>query len=400
MSATNGQAASCRRCKELKARCDRTNLLPCSRCVRLQIPCEAGPPSRQGKCKQPMSNSGLETYLVSSSTSSSAWRIDDLIKYGSRVSTGCRADWCVMTAFIRGFCNARQEPLSHLDITSALRHACMFATPGENSSLLGTIVSAAAWLDVPAAIRPLQIPGRMEMPPAPVTEYLRSRPSPSYAIARCFTLRQGVCATDAFYRDICSLERMLAWLEHHQGGSVLSIFIVDEDVSLIPEVGGRLMQQAAVTAHPSESIRVRVHKSSTAAAPGSPNGTAEACIVPCQANVQMLTNHHFGAADTWFGVELTPLQADVADVTMSTRRRPTQSAGGGSTDPHCAAGIVEEPGSVRVDANRGEGAEHDESSDVDECWDNVEQQLMEALEAYAERLPALDGEGAQSSQAR
>jgi len=202
-------------------------------------------------------------------------------------------------------------------------------------------------------------------------------------MARCFTLQQGVAATDAFYRDICSLERMVAWLEHHQGGSVLSIFIVAEDAPLVPEAGGRLMEQAAMTAHPSESICVRVHKREAAAAPENPSEAAGACIVPCQATVQLLTNHHFGAADTWFGIELTPLRADTADnVTMSERTRPTQSAGG--ADPRSAADVAEQLGPVRVDEDRGEGAEHDDSLDVDERFDNVEQQLLEGLKAYAE----------------
>ena len=393
MSATNGQAASCRRCKELKARCDRTHLLPCSRCVRLQIPCESGPPSQQGKRKRPTANGGLETCApdLVSSTSSSTVRMDDLIEYSSCVSTGCSTDWRVLIAFLRGFCTAPQEPLSREDITSALLHGCMFATPGENPSLLGTIVSAAAWLGVPAAIRPQQILGRMETPPAPVTEYLRSRPRPSYAMARCFTLRHGVCATDAFCRDICSLERMIAWLEDHHVGSVLSVFLAAEDVSLIPEAGGRLMKRAPTTAQPSESVRVRMHMSSAAAVPGDPSGTAGACVVPCQAMVQLLTNHHFGAADTWFGMELTPLQADPTDpvdVTMSERSRPTQSAG--SADPHAAAGVAEQLGLVRVDETPGEVAEHDESWEVLGCVDNVEQQLVEALKAYADMPPALD----------
>jgi len=195
---------------------------------------------------------------------------------------------------------------------------------------------------------------------------------------------------------------MLAWLEHHQGGSVLSMFIVAEDANLIPEAGGRLMQQAAMTAHPSESIRVRVHMASAAAAPGNPRGIAETCIVPCLANAQLLTNHNFGAADTWFGMELTPLQVDMVDVARSERSGPTQSAG--SVDPHSAADVAEQLGSGRVGEDRGEGAGYDERSDVDlldACLESVEQQLMEALLEYAEVPSALDGVGdVQSSRER
>ena len=322
---TNGKPAACRRCKELKARCDRTHLHPCSRCVRLQIPCDAGAPSQQGKRKRPTSEGGQQQ-IGSSAAADTAdtWTIEDLVNFGrDNLSIVCRSDWHLVIAFIRGACDTAQHtPLSRAFIASALRKACMFATPGENPSLLGTVASAAAWFGVPEAIQPQKIRECMDTPPAAVTAYLRSRPSPSYAIARCFGTRRGACATDAFYRDICPLDRMIEWLECNRGGSMTSLFMPAEDTCLIPEAGGRLMAQAATIAHPTTCVRVRVLITSTTTttnpSDSSPRTTA------CQAECRLLTNHHFGAADTWFGVELIPL-AELADSAGTSESNPMQS---------------------------------------------------------------------------
>ena len=384
-SVTNGRAATCLRCKELKARCDRTHLLPCSRCVRLQIPCEAGPPSRQGKRKRPAAGDGHASTgspdPACRTSSPETWAVKDLVNFGQNLSVVCKEDWNLLIAHIRGAYQVygEQEPLPRAVIKSALRQACMFATPGENPSLLGIIASVAAWVGVPEAIFPLEIRERTETTPSPVTEYLRSRPSPSYAMARCFTMRHGVRATDAFYRDIATSESMVEWLENHRGGSLTSLFMDSEDVTLIPEAGGRLCAQAATIAHPSTSICVRVHLRSTVARCGS---TARMRVMECTANLQVLTNHHFGATDTWFGVEFIPRRADLAESSHTSESSHTKerSQGAASAVTRSAAGGAEQLGVERTDANRSE----DESLDGILGGLASVHELMNAFEAHAD----------------
>jgi len=356
-TSTNGKPATCRRCKELKARCDRTHQLPCSRCVRLQIPCEAGPPSRQGKLQRPAGDSG--------SADPEMHIINDLVNLGRKQSMVCRRDWDLLVAHIRGAC-AHEAPLSHKVIACAIRQACMFATPGENPSLLGMIASAAAWLGVPEAIQAGEIRERAETPPVPVISYLQSRPSPSYALARCFTTRHGVCGTDAFYRDVCPLGRMIEWLECNRGGSITSLFIDADDTLLIPEAGGRLMAQAATISHPRTSICARVHMSTAAAPGGSVRGT------PCLLNIVLLTNHHFGAADTWFGVELIPLP-DMAD--CATRESSAAQTIGSAATRSAAAAAEQRLGHERVDES------HDERYDESVGAIATVHELMDAFES-------------------